>query len=178
MIINNDFKYIIKEAIRNYDISFINNIDNYIFEYCTEKMYYVNNTHFIDFFVDNNYINIDLPILKNINLTKKNNNYLYKTYKCEFISSILNDNVWKWSWSNPDTDSRIINISKKIFNWALSNNVIDFTTKDILLKSEQQIINNTHLIILLSISLYLSKYDVIYNKKINNISYYYVLKNI
>lgn len=175
---NNKFKYIIQDAIRNHDESYLKYTDYFIFEYCSTKMYNRNNNTYIDFYVKKKYLERKLPILENVKLVKKKTKFLFKTYICQFISLLTVGDVWQWGWSISNIDKKYLNVSKQIFDWAFINNGIDTTTKDILLTSKQQILNDNHLVIFLSLSLYLSKYDLIYKRVIDNYINYYVLKSV
>lgn len=185
---NNKFKYILQEAIRNYDESQYNRIENYILgsyntrlkarTFSTQKMYIKNNEVYLNIYINKDIVERkpQLPILNGVKLTKKKNKYLLHTYLCQYISNLTLDNIWQWAWSVPNVDKIYLKKAKEIFDWAFSNNNIDATTKDLLLTSKQQIVGNNQLAIFLSMSLYLSKYDVIYTEFEDNGPKYYILK--
>lgn len=176
--INEKFKYLIQEAIQNYDEGFAKYIDYYIFQYCSTKKYIKNGNMYIDFYIKKKYLNDETPLLKDIKITRKKSKFLFKSYLFQYIGFKTIDNIWQWGWSKSNIDKINLNISKQIFDWAFTNNNIDPVTKNILLTSEQQISNNNHLIIFLSLSLYLSKYDLVYNNVVNDTTDYFVLKFI
>lgn len=183
---NNKFKYILQEAIRNYDESLRNRIENFILGrrdtdlnvhlYGTPEMYIKNNEVYFDFYINKDIVEQKSPILNGLKLTKKKNKYLLHTYLCQYMFNITKDNILQWAWSIPNIDKIYLKKAKELFDWAFSNNNIDATTKDLLLTSKQQLVSNNQLIIFSSISLYLSKYDIIYKEYTDSGCKYYILK--
>lgn len=145
----NNYKYIIREALKNYDDILLNNsIMYYKFKFCIPEEEHSDNSATIKFYLPDD----------------NNKKVLYKSFNYEFVGYSSNNNtLWTWSWGIPEYPRNLINVSRNIFNWAWDTNNIDNYIKKILISSSQMIEHFIQNEIFISLSLYLSHYKFIYN---------------
>jgi hypothetical protein len=147
---SNDYKYIIREALRNYDDIILNNsIMSYKLEYCIKEEEHSDKGAFINFYL----------------LDENGKKQLYKSFSYEFVGYSSNNILWTWGWGIPDFPKHLLSVSRSIFNWAWDTENIDYYTKKILITSSQLIKNYIQSEIYISLALYLSHYKIAFNIK-------------
>lgn len=100
-------------------------------------------------------------------------------FKCEvhFIGKFNKDNnKFQWGWATLDDNNKNIDIFKQIINYIFYKN--SFIRK-LFLRYKMNILYPLELELILAITLYITKSDMIYKKqKENNITHYFLIKNI
>jgi hypothetical protein len=99
----------------------------------------------------------------------------------------FNENLWVWGWYVPLEQKNLILISRKLLLYGLDytvRNIADLSKSDILniiirnilLSGSIKIYNLVQIKIIVALSLYLTKYDIMSLQKKDNCVYYYLKK--
>jgi hypothetical protein len=117
-------------------------------------------------------------IIENTKQYYLNNNNI-NIFKCEvhFIGRFYKDNnIFRWGWAYLDDKNKNLDIFKQIINYLFyKDNII----RKLFLRFRMTIKYPLELELILAITLYITKSDMIYKEtNKDNITYYYLLKNI
>lgn len=151
----NDYKHVIRDALKVFDDNFVNNNELYhkLYVHC-EAEHTDNN---IKFYYKNNKQNKERKI--------------FKSYKSEIIGqaetirnpqTLNNIHLWTWAWADVDIKKSEKRAAFDIFKWAFNTDTIDKPLKELILNATQRFSSSVDFEIFTSLALYLSKADYIY----------------
>lgn len=122
---------------------------------------------------------LEPDIIGNTGLYYLNNNINnINIFKCEvhFIGKFYKDtNIFQWGWATFDSDNKNIYIFKQIISYIFLK---DKFIKRLFLRYKMNILYPLELELILAITQYITKSDMIYKQTKKNIINYFVLKNI
>jgi hypothetical protein len=92
------------------------------------------------------------------------------THKYTYIGKYnTKSNIWIWGWSVSSADKSMIEVSRRVLNYALDLDTKYISLKSELITSRHQVSTPTQIDILVALTAYLSKCSFIYPLKYNEV---------
>lgn len=142
-----DFSYVLRDALEYYDANSLKSYD-------VQKRYKYYK------------INLDKTTITFFDKKKKE----ISTHKYTYIGKYNpKSKIWIWGWSVSSADKSMIEVSRRVLNYALDLDMKYISLKSELITSRHQVSSMTQIDILVALTAYLSKCPIIYRLAYDNV---------